>query len=108
VDDSWQAALLPEVISRIAAEERDFEPIDRAHWEQCRVDPVKARIRRSAEYGEESAFIVGRQGQAVIFFDDAQDGFAGAKLDARGMLQDCRFYGDLKHALRGFRRGPST
>jgi hypothetical protein len=104
MSDSWQPALLPEVISRIAAETRDFEPIDQTQWLQCSVAPSKVTIRRSAEYGDESVYMVAREGAAIIFFDDAEDGFGGATLDARGAVKNSRFYGDLKHAIRGFRR----
>lgn len=103
--DNWQPALIPEILARISSEVRDFEPLDHSQWAQCQVPPLEARIRRSDEYGDESAYVVARDGQAVIYFDDAEDGFSGAKLDARGWLQNSRFFGDLKHALRGFRRG---
>ena len=105
MDSSWQPAPLAEVLSRIASESRDFEPVDQSQWTQCSVTPFKATIRRSDEFGEESVFVIARDDQAVIFFDDAEDGFGGAKLNAKGGLQGSRLYGELKHALRGFRRG---
>ena len=107
MNDNWQAATLSEVVSRIAAESRDFERIDQTQWAQCAIAPVKVKIRRSEQYGDEVVFMVARDNTSVIFFDDAEDGFAGANLGVNGFLKNSRFYGDLKHAVRGFRRSAS-
>lgn len=102
MDNSWQPADLAEVEARISSEKRAFDPVDLAQWAQVAVPPFKARLRRSDEYGDESVYIVARAGPSVIFFDDAEDEFSGATLDAKGGLKACNRIGELKHALRRF------
>lgn len=103
MSDDWKAALLPEVLERIDSEKRDFDPMDKAQWSQCAVSPFPVKIMRDG-YGEESVFVVAREGQRVLFFDDAEDEFGGATLDAKGCLKGCGLHGDLKYALRAFRQ----
>ena len=103
MNDNWQPARLPEVESRIAAESKSFEPIDEAQWAQVSVKPFLATVRRSEEYGDESVYVVARDGPAVIFFDDAEDTFSGARLNSAGHLKVRGSYGELKYALRRFR-----
>jgi len=102
--DDWQPAQIAEVQSRLAAESRSFEPIDRSQWSQVCVTPFQAKIRRSEEFGDESVFVVARDGSAVIFFDDAEDEFGGATLDQNGNLKASASFGELKFALRRFRQ----
>ena len=82
---------------------RSFEPIDRSQWAQVQVTPFQVKLRRSSEYGDETVFIVARDGDSVIFFDDAADEFGGAILGSNGMLKACISLGELTHALRRFR-----
>lgn len=102
--DDWQPAQIAEVEERLATESRAFEPIDRSQWSQVCVTPFRATIRRSEEFGDESVFVVARDGQAVIFFDDAEDEFGGATLDQKGNLKASAAFGELKFALRRFRQ----
>lgn len=55
----------------------------------------------------ERVFVVARLEDAILFYDDVEEEFAVATVDADGVIRDWSLWGSLDHGLRNFpRAGP--
>ena len=73
-------------------------------YQQCRVSPWPAIIRRSEESGDERVFVVAPEGKFVLYYDDVEEWFTvGAPEVETGRLEFLGGAGeDLNQALQNF------
>ena len=101
---SWKAVTLDEMKRIVEEELRQCGTEDRALFGRMKIEPQKVRFDRGTF--SEDVFVVARQGDKLLFFDDIEDGFEVAEADKDGVIRNAgvgQF--DLCHALAHMRLG---
>jgi hypothetical protein len=107
--EDWQPITRNDFDELLALQTAALSSQSREHFERYRVEPFKAIIRRSEQYGDESVWVVARADMIVVFFDDVEYEFAVGRIDDCRILFD-GYMGDLTDAMYGFpdNWGPQT
>jgi hypothetical protein len=79
-----------------------LEEPQRSTYHRYRVSPYRQECWRSELYGTEHVFVCARSGDALIFFDDAEDEFAVGVPERDGVLRSWGLFGELSSALYAF------
>lgn len=77
-DDNF-STLFAEQYGELSSDQRGL-------FDQYRVSPWKAVIRRSKEAGDEYVFVVAQSKDGVLYFDDAEYGFNISAIDESGRI----------------------
>jgi len=64
-----------------------------------------ASIVRSEDLGAESVFVVARNGDTALFYDDVEDQFAVGTLGSNNMLTFIGYVGELHYAIAAVDKG---
>ena len=101
---SWKAVTLAEMKRIIEEELCQCTPEDFALFDKIRIEPEKIPFDRGSFV--EEVFVVARQGEKLVFFDDIEDGFEVATTDDDGVIRRAGVgHFDLCHALAHIRLG---
>lgn len=85
---TWKPVTKGEFKEIFETQYNELNEEERSTFERFRVEPWKATIRRSDLAGDESVFVVARNSDTVIYYDDVEDGFNLAQVDEQGRLLD--------------------
>lgn len=95
---TWRPATREEVQAIVAVHQLALGNEQRELFDQIRIEPRACQIERSGQL--EAVFVVARVGEAVVFWEDVEEGFELTAPDADGVLRD---YGasqfELRHVL---------
>jgi len=62
---------------------------ERKAFDRYRVEICEAKITRSEMYGDESVFVVAKNEDGVLYFDDVEYGFNISRVDEANNIMDC-------------------
>jgi hypothetical protein len=100
VTDDWKPITEAELQLRLMEEERLLSTVELQRYETWKVSlGTRGTVANFNTDGVELVHIVARRGRRVVFFDDAEDEFAGGDIDDEAIISAPRLYGDLRNAL---------
>ena len=94
----WKSATIADVIQIVKNDLANCTPEQSSVFEVYRVDPYLAPITRFGD--AEHVVVIARNSNEVIYWEDVEEGFGRAEVDANGLIleQDCN-QNDLGSAL---------
>jgi hypothetical protein len=97
--NTWQPITASELSELVSRQLTECEPGLRKVFEQYRVEPYRAPF--ASEGALESAFVVAKRGNDVLYFEDVEEGFNTSPLSKDGrILEHWCNQDELKFALR--------
>jgi hypothetical protein len=84
--DSWKPITEGEFSALFADQYGELNSKERELFDQYRVSPWKAVIRRSEEAGDEYVYIIAQTFNLVLYFDDVEYGFNWSEIDGTGRI----------------------
>ena len=99
---AWQSITRDELGELVAGQLSDCSENQRSFFQEHRVDFYPVPIRRLGRI--ENVFVVAEFGEAVMYYEDVEEGFELATLDEHGAIpsQGCNQF-DLQHVLNRLR-----
>lgn len=91
ISDDDFSTLFAEQYDELSSDQREL-------FDQYRVSPWKAVIRRSKEAGDERVFVVAQSNDGVLYFDDVEYGFNISAIDESGRITNP---GGSQNTLKG-------
>jgi hypothetical protein len=84
--DTWRPITDDEFYSLLAEQYSELNSDERSLFDQHRVSPWKATIRRTEEAGDENVFVVAQLKDWVLYFDDVEYAFEFSDIDSTGRI----------------------
>lgn len=101
----WQPLSLDEFEAMYCQQQAELQPDLLGALLRFRVPVCRATIRRSAEAGDESVFVVAKTKYGVLYYDDVENGFNFSPVDADDrLLRPGGSQMDLSDAVRSWLR----
>jgi hypothetical protein len=85
--ETWRQITDDEFSNLFAEQYRELNNDEKKAFDQYRVNPWKAVIRRSAQAGDEPVFVIAQTSDGgVLYFDDVEYGFNISSVDGRNRI----------------------
>ena len=99
VAKSWRPLTEAEFSRLFEEQYRDLDADERELFDRYRVGTCRATVRRSTESGDETVFVVAKEQDGVLYFDDVEYGFNISTVDASGRILAPGGQNTLKEAV---------
>jgi len=97
---TWQSISESELNSEIQRALKKMSKADLQKFTRIQVPPYKISCGRNGV--DEEIFVVARVGNKILVYDDVENEFGVAELDASAILKNWGLIGDLVYALKHF------